>query len=147
VSLFPAFSITEAPASNVTVYFDELDYTATGGGGGGGGGSGSTGTCTAPNCTDFSSGGIGFGVFENPGGGTVEVAEDPNDPTNYVVKFVKKTGDNDYFGTTITGLAGPAELTATNKTVTLRVYSPRWARISCSSSKAGQAERWSRRTW
>jgi hypothetical protein len=124
VSLFPAFSITEAPASNVTVYFDELDYTATGGGGGGGGGSGSTGTCTAPNCTDFSSGGIGFGVFENPGGGTVEVAEDPNDPTNYVVKFVKKTGDNDYFGTTITGLAGPAELTATNKTVTLRVYSP-----------------------
>jgi len=40
------------------------------------------------------------------------------------VKFVKKTGDNDFFGTTITGLAGPAALTTTNKTVTLRVYSP-----------------------
>lgn len=123
VSLFPAFSTTAPPASNVTVYFDELDYTSTGGGGGGGG-SGSTGTCAPTNCTDFSGGGIGFGVFENPGGGTVEVAADPNDAANDVVKFVKKTGDNDYFGTTITGLAGPATLTATDKTVTLRVYSP-----------------------
>jgi hypothetical protein len=28
VSLFPAFSVTAPPASNVTVYFDELDYNA-----------------------------------------------------------------------------------------------------------------------
>ena len=93
-------------------------------GGGGGGASGSTGTCTAPNCTDFSSPGITFAPFENGGGGTVEIADDPNDATNKVVKFVKKPGDGDYFGTTISGLAGPATLTATSKTVTLRVYSP-----------------------
>jgi hypothetical protein len=34
VSLFPAFSTTAPPASNVTVYFDELAYTAKTGGGG-----------------------------------------------------------------------------------------------------------------
>ena len=33
VSLFPAFSTTAPPASNLTVYFDELDYTTSGGGG------------------------------------------------------------------------------------------------------------------
>ena len=54
----------------------------------------------------------------------MELAKDPNDAANDVVKFVKKTGDSDYFGTTITGLAGPATLTATDKVVTLRVYSP-----------------------
>ena len=85
--------------------------------------SGSTGTCTATSCTTFSAAGIAFGLFEN-NGGTVEIANDPNDATNKVVKFVKKPTDNDYFGTTITGLAGPAVLTATDKTVTLRVYSP-----------------------
>lgn len=85
--------------------------------------SGSTGTCTATTCTNFSAAGIGFGLFEN-NGGTVEIANDPNDATNKVVKFVKKSADNDYFGTTITGLAGPAVLTAADKTVTLRVYSP-----------------------
>lgn len=41
-----------------------------------------------------------------------------------MVKFVKQPGDGEYFGSTITGLAGPAQLTATDKTVTLRVYSP-----------------------
>jgi hypothetical protein len=102
-----------------TFYFDDVVFVT-----GGSGASGSTGTCAAPNCTDFASGGIGFGPFENPGGGTVEIANDPNDAANKVVKFVKKTGDNDFFGTTITGLAGPATLTATDKTVTLRVYSP-----------------------
>jgi len=40
------------------------------------------------------------------------------------VKFVKKVGDSNFFGTTISGLAGPAALTATDRTVTLRVYSP-----------------------
>ncbi len=41
-----------------------------------------------------------------------------------MVKFVKKPGDGDYFGTTITGLGGSVVLTATDKTVTMRVYSP-----------------------
>jgi hypothetical protein len=36
VSLFPVFSTTAPPASNLTFYFDELKYTTTSGGGGGG---------------------------------------------------------------------------------------------------------------
>ena len=36
VSLFPAFSTTAPPASELTFYFDELQYTATSSGGGGG---------------------------------------------------------------------------------------------------------------
>ena len=116
VSIFFDFGKTGAAGGAGTFLFDDVAFPA--------GASGSTGTCTAPNCTDFSGGGIGFGVFENPGGGTVEIAADPNDAANDVVKFVKKTGDNDFFGTTITGLAGPATLTTTDKIVTLRVYSP-----------------------
>ena len=87
-------------------------------------GSGSTGTCTGAACIDFSEAGIGFGPFENQGGGTVAIGDDPNDAANKVVKFVKKPGDGDYFGTTITGLGGSVVLTATDKTVTMRVYSP-----------------------
>ena len=117
VSIFFDFGKTGAAGGAGTFLFDDVAFPA-------GGASGSTGTCTAPSCTDFSGGGIGFGVFENPGGGTVEIAADPNDAANDVVKFVKKTGDNDFFGTTITGLAGPATLTTTDKTVTLRVFSP-----------------------
>ncbi len=85
---------------------------------------GSTGSCTAATCTTFSAAGIGFSPFENAGGGTVEIANDPNAATNKVVKFVKKPGDGDYFGTVITGLATPVTLTDANKTVTLRVLTP-----------------------
>jgi hypothetical protein len=115
ISIFFAFGTTGAAGGAGTYHFDDVKFM-------GGGSSGNTGTCAAPSCTDFSAAGIGFGVFENPGGGTVELAKDPKDPANDVVKFVKKTGDNDFFGTTITGLAGPATLTATDKTVTLRVF-------------------------
>ena len=120
VSLFPVFSNTAPPASNLTFYFDELKYSTTGAGPG----SGSTGTCTGTACVDFSEPGIGFGPFDNPGGGTVAIVDDPNDAANKVVKFVKKAGDGDYFGTTITGLGGSVVLTATDKTVTMRVFSP-----------------------
>ena len=102
VSLFPVFSTTAPPASNLTFYFDELKYSTTGAGPG----SGSTGTCTGTACVDFSEPGIGFEPFQNQGGGTVAIVDDPNDAANKVVKFVKKTGDGDYFGTTITGLGG-----------------------------------------
>ncbi len=119
VIIFFNFGVSGATAGAQRFYFDDVKFVT-----GSSGSSGNTGTCAAPSCTDFSAAGIGFGVFENPGGGTVGIAKDPNDAANDVVKFVKKTGDNEFFGTTITGLAGPAALTATNKTVTLRVYSP-----------------------
>jgi hypothetical protein len=123
VSIFPVFSITAPPASEVTFYFDELKYTTTDGGGGGGS-SGDTGTCTDAACIDFSEPGIGFGPFENGGGGTVAIVDDPNNAANKVVQFVKKPGDGEYFGTTITGLGGSVVLTPTEKTVTMRVFSP-----------------------
>ncbi|MGB7905152.1 MAG: hypothetical protein WCF43_10690, partial [Steroidobacteraceae bacterium] len=115
--IFFNFGVDGATAGAQTYYFDDVTFVS-------GGSSGSTGTCAAPSCTDFSAGGIAFAPFENQGGGTVELAKDPNDAANDVVKFVKKPGDREFFGTTITGLAGPATLTATDKTVTLRVYSP-----------------------
>ena len=54
----------------------------------------------------------------------MEIVTDPTDAGNKVVKFVKKAGDGDYFGTTVTGLGGSVVLTSAQKTVTMRVYSP-----------------------
>jgi len=119
ISIFFDFGKSGAQGGGGTFYFDDVVFAT-----GSGGSSGDTGTCAAPNCTDFSAAGIAFGVFENQGGGSVEIANDPNDAGNKVVKFVKKPGDSEYFGTTISGLAGPAALTAADRTVTLRVYSP-----------------------
>lgn len=98
-----------------TLYFDNLYFykpasTAAAG-------------CTGSTCVDFSATGIGFGIFEN-NGGSVAIANDPSNAANKVVKFVKKAADNDYFGTTITGLGGSVVLTAQAKTVTMRVWSP-----------------------
>jgi hypothetical protein len=116
VVVFP--NVQSQVAANTTIYIDELKFPAAAGG------SGSTGTCTGTNCTTFSEPGIGFGPFENGGGGSVAIENDPNDASNKVVKFVKKPGDGDFFGTTITGLAANPVLTASNKTVTMRVFSP-----------------------
>jgi Bacterial Ig-like domain len=113
-----AFSDTSSNASTAA-YTASQDYSTVVPSGG----SGATGTCTGANCTDFSAAGIGFQPFENPAG-TVEIANDPNDATNKVVKFVKKPADPEFFGTVINGLAGPAVLTDSDKTVTLRVFSP-----------------------
>ena len=88
--IFFNFGMAGAAAGAQTYYFDDVLFAT-----GSGTSSGNTGTCAAPNCTDFSAAGIGFGVFENTGGGTVEIANDPNDAANKVVKFVKKTGDNE----------------------------------------------------
>jgi hypothetical protein len=113
-----AFSDAAGNAST-TAYTAAQDYDTVVAGPG----SGATGTCTAATCIDFAAAGIGFGPFENQGGGTVMIANDPNDAANKVVEFVKKPGDGDYFGTTITGI-GPFTLTADNKTITLRVLAP-----------------------
>ena len=106
--------------ADTTIYIDELNFPAAAGGGGGGGGA----ACTAPNCVDFSAAGIVFAPFENPAGGTVAIDNDPTNAANKVVKFVKKAGDADYFGTTIGGLGVSVVLTGASKTVTMRVYSP-----------------------
>jgi Bacterial Ig-like domain len=85
--------------------------------------SGNTGTCATPTCIDFSGTAITFTLFEN-NGGTAELADDPKDAMNRVTKYVKTPADNDYFGTVIKGGPSSVVLTATNKTVTMRVLSP-----------------------
>ena len=118
LSVFPEF--LTAVTVDTTFYFDELKYAAAAAAGGGGGAA----ACTAPACVDFSAAAIGFGPFENQGGGTVAVVADPTNATNKVAKFVKKPGDGDYFGTTVTGLGGSIVLTADKKTITMKVWSP-----------------------
>ncbi len=117
VSVFPEF--LTAVAADTIFYFDELQYAAAAAGGGGGGAA----ACAAPSCVDFSAATIGFGPFENQGGGTVEVVADPANAANKVARFVKKPGDGDYFGTTITGLGGSIVLTADSRTITMKVWS------------------------
>ncbi len=126
VSIFADFGLGNGgtgplPADRV-YYFDDIRFggAAAGGGGGGGGASG----CIAPLCVGFSGAGIGFNPFENQAGGTVAVVDDPAAAGNKVAKFVKKPGDGDYFGTTVTGLGGSVVLTADKKTVTMKVWSP-----------------------
>lgn len=136
VSVFPHFGKTGTQLGAATVYeVDDLtflgviDAGAGGGAGGGGGGDADAGPptdggpCLAPDCVDFSASGIGFGPFENGGGGSVALAMDPAVASNQVVKFVKKAGDGEYFGTTITGLGVKAVLTDAARTVTMRAYS------------------------
>ena len=111
VVLFP--NGRSAVQADTTMYVDELKFPAP-----------AVNACSAPNCVDFSAPGIGFGPFENQGGGTVAIGNDPTNAANKVVQFVKKPGDGAFFGTTITGLGVSPVLTANNKTVTMRVYSP-----------------------
>jgi hypothetical protein len=117
---------------------------ACGGGGGGtssGGGGGSTGTCTAAPCIGFATldaGWAGFGGLENG----FEIANDPANASNQVLKLTKETGDQSWAGVTLVNLssaAGAANAGATQKPalaaatrnvinpstgITLRVYSP-----------------------
>ncbi len=117
ISIFPKF--LTAAAAETAYYFDELKYAAVAAGDGGG-----AAACAAPSCVDFSAAGIGFGPFENQGGGSVAVVADPTNAANKVAKFIKKAGDGEYFGTTVTGLGGSIELTADKKTITMKVWSP-----------------------
>jgi hypothetical protein len=103
-----------APSSG-TVYVDNIYFWKAS--------SSVSSSCTGSACIDFSGSGIGFGLFENKGG-TAEIANDPTNANNKVVKFVKKPADAEYFGTTITGLGGSVVLTAQEKTVSMRVWSP-----------------------
>src|SRR5512137_906060 len=56
--IFFNFGKAGAAAGAQTYYFDDVLFAT-----GSGTSSGNTGTCAAPNCTDFSAAGIGFGVF------------------------------------------------------------------------------------
>jgi hypothetical protein len=88
--------------------------------------SGNTGTCTAAPCIGFDATGLALVGF---GGLVATVDNDPVDATNKVAKLVKHAADPTWAGATIdpsgTGLNVVAPIDfATNKVITLRVYSP-----------------------
>ena len=118
-------------AESVTAMSKTLtgQVVASQGSGGGGADSGATGTCSAGACIDFSVAGVGLGAFGDDGGGYAAIDADPKDATNKVAKIVKRPGDQNYLGASIYTNATskafdpPIVLTATNNTITLRVYS------------------------
>ncbi len=119
VVLFP--NGRSAVGADKTIYVDEIKFPALASAGGTA--SGSTGNCTTSACVSFSGTSITFSPFENSGGGSVDLDNDPKDAANRVAKFVKKTGDPDFFGTVINGTGSPV-LAAGAKTIKLRVLSP-----------------------
>ncbi|GAA5178996.1 hypothetical protein GCM10025771_19710 [Niveibacterium umoris] len=89
--------------------------------------SGNTGKCTAAPCVGFEGANVGLNAFEGLGSATVE--NDPVDATNKVAKLVKVAAGQPWAGATVytdaaTKSVAPIGFSATNKTVTLRVYSP-----------------------
>ena len=87
---------------------------------------GSTGTCTAAPCISFSSATVKLQAFGALG---AEVVADPVDASNKVGKLTKVAASETWAGATFdpagdTSNLVPAVDLATNKVVTLRVYSP-----------------------
>ncbi len=60
------------------------------------------------------------------GGATDSILTDPTDPTNTVLRQIQPSGAQTWAGTTMgdTGLANPIPLTASNLTMTARIWSP-----------------------
>ena len=126
-SIFFNFGKTGAAGGGGTFYFDDLAFRGSSftvacpstGGGGGGGATTTTITmdeATAPTLT-------GFGGAEDS-----TVVADPTNAANKVAKVVKSATAELWAGTTISNLANqaiaPIGFTASNKTITARVWSP-----------------------
>jgi hypothetical protein len=90
--------------------------------------SGKTGNCTDAPCVGFEAANVAFNAFEGLGAATVE--NDPVDASNKVGKLVKVPAGQPWAGATIytsdaaTKSVTPVGFSATNKTITLRVFSP-----------------------
>ena len=78
---------------------------------------------------NFSAASAGLAAFGSDGGGFAAIDADPTDAGNKVAKIVKKPGDQVWAGATVYADAAassikPVAFTASDKTVTVRVYSP-----------------------
>ncbi len=126
-SIFFNFGRTGAAGGGGTFYFDDLAFrgssftVACPSAGGGGGGTATTTSitmdeATAPVLT-------GFGGAEDS-----TVVADPTNAANKVMRVVKSAGAELWAGTTISNLPNqaiaPIGFTATNRTITARVWSP-----------------------
>jgi hypothetical protein len=106
-----------AVTADTTFYFDDLNLVPTA-------------TPAAPNFAgiNFESSTVALKAFGDNGGGYAVIDVDPTNSANKVAKFVKKSGDMVYFGAAVdstgAGTVDQVVLTTTQKTFTLRVYSP-----------------------
>ncbi len=117
-----AGQLASAPNAATTNLGNALIQQVTGGGASGGDGS------STP-VINFSGAGVGLTAFGSNGGGFAAIDADPTDASNKVAKIVKKPGDEVWAGATVYSDATassitPVALTATNKTITVRVYAP-----------------------
>jgi hypothetical protein len=119
-SVFFNYGVNGATAGVKTYYFDDL-MMGTGGGG--------TGLTQMNLPVTFEGTTVDYGVigFEGAEASTIEV--DPTNSANTVVKVIKSATAQPWAGTTITaaaalGLATPIPFTATDKKMSLKVWSP-----------------------
>ena len=88
--------------------------------------SGNTGTCSAAPCLTFSENTVGLVPFE--GLVSADVANDPVDSTNKVLKLVKATSGKPWAGATVYTKASDKTVTqidlSGSKIITMRVYGP-----------------------
>ncbi len=113
--VFPDF---QARTSENVVYFDNIVFTA--GGGGGGGGS----PIVLP--VTFDDAGVDYELQDFGGNATTLIA-DPDNAANTVASSNKIAGSETWAGTTVanvSGFASPIPFSATETTMTVRVYSP-----------------------
>jgi hypothetical protein len=108
------------------ILIDDVSLTVTSGGGGGGGGGGGAGSISLP--ITFDDGGVTNADFiDFEGGGPTTLVADPTDAGNTVAQTVKSASAGQFAGVTFTGANGldaPIPFTASNTTMTVRVYSP-----------------------
>lgn len=115
--------LTAAPTEATANLGSALKEQVAASGGSSGGGTGSTPVI------NFTAASAGLTAFGSNGGGFAAIDADPTDASNKVAKIVKKPGDEVWAGATVyTDAAAssitPVAFTSTNKTITVRVYSP-----------------------
>jgi hypothetical protein len=110
VDVMPHFGT--AVTSATSFYFDDLNLIPTG-----------TPALPLFASMDFAASTVVIQAFGDKGGGYAVIDADPTDAANKVLKMVKKSGDEVFFGATV-DTTEQVVLTSTQKTFTLRVYSP-----------------------
>ena len=140
VSLFPVFSTTAPPASNVTFYFDELDYTTTGGGGANGACRRTATVIPAGSVTIYSDAASGTGLdpFPNWGQSPPVTSSEVTIAGNKSLKYVWAGPGGLYQG--IDWSSNPVDVSAKGK-LHIDFWTPDLASVKVSIISAGQGKR------
>jgi hypothetical protein len=125
-----AGQITAPPTAATTTLGSTLTAQVNPPSGPGPTGSGDTLAATVTAATiDFAAAKAGMTAFGTDGGGSASIVPDPTKAANPVLKFIKMPGDQVWAGATVytdaaASTIAPVALTAADKSITLRVYSP-----------------------